>query len=63
MARPGDLFVLGRHRLLCGDARDPDAYRALLGADRAQVVVTDPPFNVRIAGHVSGLGRVQHRGS
>jgi DNA modification methylase len=61
ITRPGDLFVLGRHRLLCGDAREPDAYGALLGDERAQVVFTDPPYNVPITGHVSGLGRIQHR--
>jgi DNA modification methylase len=41
--------------------RSPDAYNKLLGPDRADIVFTDPPYNVRIEGHVSGLGRVQHR--
>lgn len=58
---PGDLYALGAHRLLCADARDTDAYAQLMGAERAQMVVTDPPYNVPIAGHVSGLGAVQHR--
>ncbi len=58
--RAGDLWVLGRHRLLCGDCRDPTAYDALLEGDKAEFVFTDPPYNVPIDGHVSGLGRVRH---
>ena len=61
VSRPGDLWILGSHRLLCGDARSSEAYRTLLGADRADLIFTDPPYNVPIEGHVSGLGRVHHR--
>ena len=57
----GDLWVLGDHRLLCGDARDPDAFSRLLAADKARLVFTDPPYNVRIDGHVGGLGSIRHR--
>src|SRR5882762_955492 len=61
VSRLGDLWVLGSHRLLCGDARSSEAYRTVLGADRADLIFTDPPYNVPIKGHVSGLGRVHHR--
>lgn len=61
VSRTGDLWLIGDHRLLCGDARDESSYQRLLGADLAQLVLTDPPYNVPIAGHVSGLGRVTHR--
>jgi len=61
VTRAGDLWLLGRHRLLCGDARDPACYGTLLAGDIAQMVFTDPPFNVRVEGHVSGLGRIHHR--
>lgn len=57
----GDLWELGRHRLLCGDARRPEDYAALMAGEQADLVFTDPPYNVPIAGHVSGLGAVQHR--
>ena len=57
----GDIWQLGRHRLLCGDALDHDSYRRLMGRDRARLVVTDPPYNVPIGGHVSGLGKIRHR--
>ena len=57
----GDLWQLGRHRLFCGDARDAEAYQKLMAGKKAQMVITDPPYNVPIAGHVSGLGRTQHK--
>lgn len=60
VSRLGDLWVLDKHRLVCGDARDADAYKALLKGDKAQMVFTDPPYNVPIDGHVSGLGKVKH---
>src|SRR5262245_4243626 len=61
VSHPGDLWLLGAHRLLCGDARDQTAYDALLEGAKADFVFTDPPYNVAIDGHVSGLGRIQHR--
>lgn len=57
----GDLWQLGQHRLLCGDALDRASYTSLLGKERVRLVVTDPPYNVKIAGHVSGLGKNRHR--
>jgi DNA modification methylase len=55
-----DLWELGPHRLLCGDARNSDALRRLLGGDRVDMVFTDPPYNVAIDGHVRGRGRHRH---
>lgn len=52
-SRRGDLWLMGEHRLLCGDALDPEDYKRLLGDERAGQVVTDPPYNVPIRGHVS----------
>ena len=60
-SRLGDLWILGKHRLLCGDARDPACYAQLLGGRPVDLVFTDPPYNVPINGHVSGNGRVRHR--
>jgi DNA modification methylase len=59
--RKGDLWTLGRHRLLCGDAQDPDAFRKLLGEEEADLVFTDPPYNVVIDGNVCGSGLIRHR--
>ena len=61
VSRVGDLWLLGRHRLLCGDARNEAAHAELMGTERAAVVFSDPPYNVAIDGHVSGLGKVRHR--
>lgn len=61
VSQPGDLWEIGEHRLLCGDALDPLSYDRLLAGQKAQMVFTDPPYNVRIGGHVSGLGKVRHR--
>jgi DNA modification methylase len=60
VSRVGDLWLLGSHRLLCADALKPGSYERLLDGERAQVVFTDPPYNVRIRGNVGGLGQVQH---
>jgi DNA modification methylase len=61
VTRPGDLWVLGNHCLLCADARDQAAYEHLLEGAKAQFVLTDPPYNVAIDGNVCGLGRIRHR--
>lgn len=53
VAKPGDLFVLGRHRILCGDATNPEAYQRLMQGLPARLVLTDPPYNVPIGGHVT----------
>ena len=61
VSRQGDLWFLGRHRLLCGDARSAINFEALMGGERADLVFTDPPYNVKIDGNVCGLGSVRHR--
>lgn len=57
----GDLWKLGEHYLLCGDARDRDDVAKLMQGREADLVFTDPPYNVRIDGNVCGLGSVKHR--
>ena len=59
--RLGDIWELGPHRLICGDALDQQTVALLLGGERAQMVFTDPPYNVKIDGHVGGLGATKHR--
>lgn len=60
VSRPG-LWHLGPHRLICGSACDRTVVDRLLGGERADMVFTDPPYNVPVNGHVMGRGRVQHR--
>jgi DNA modification methylase len=57
----GDIWICGRHRIGCGDARDLDFVRQVCGGRAANVCFVDPPYNVPIAGFVSGKGRHHHR--
>jgi DNA modification methylase len=59
--RPGDLWRLGPHRLLCGNALDFAAIAVLMANEEARMVFTDPPYNVPIDGHVGGSGAIKHR--
>jgi ParB/Sulfiredoxin domain/DNA methylase len=61
ISKLGDLWQLGEHRLYCGSALERSSYDILLAGDRAQMVFTDPPYNVPINGHVGGRGAVKHR--
>jgi DNA modification methylase len=61
VSKLGDLWLLGRHRVLCGNTLDPETFTALMGQQRARMVFTDPPYNVPIEGHASGLGTIHHR--
>lgn len=60
VSRAGDIWQLGRHRLMCADALRRDSYDSLLGTDRVQMVVADPPYNVSIRATV-GRGKIRHR--
>jgi len=61
VSQPGDVWELGRHRLVCGDALQSASYAALLAGERAQMLVTDPPYNVPINGHAMGRGKARRR--
>jgi DNA modification methylase len=61
ITRPGDVWVLGKHRIICGNALDEADYGRLLGDEKAEFVFTDPPYNVRIDGNVCGKGAIHHR--
>jgi len=66
VTRLGDVWLLGEHRLVCGDAHDDAPYELLMSGrarerELAQMVFTDPPYNVRIAGNVSKSERIGHR--
>jgi DNA modification methylase len=61
VSQRGDIWQLGRHKLMCGDATQAADYGRLLGDTKAHMVFTDPPYNLGIAGHVGGLGKIKHR--
>ena len=50
----GDIYQLGNHRLMCGDSTDPDMVAALMDGTKADLVVTDPPYNIGLGGDESG---------
>lgn len=60
VAKRGDIWQLDRHRLLCGDARDTVALAGMFKDQIAALVLTDPPYNVPIQGHVGGRGQTKH---
>lgn len=61
VSKVGDLWLLGHHRLLCGNALDVEAHSTLMGKKKAAMVFSDPPYNVPIDGHTTGLGAIHHR--
>ena len=61
VSQDGDLWVLGRHRVYCGSALEARAYEVLMDGERAEMIFADPPYNVPIEGHASGLGAIHHR--
>ena len=60
ISRRGDLWIIGEHRLVCGDALEVNIYEALLNGRLADAVFTDAPYNVAIDRNVCGLGKVKH---
>lgn len=61
ICQPGDLWLLGPHRVFCGDARKQEHMGFLMEEEIADAGFTDPPYNVPINGHVSGKGEIKHR--
>lgn len=60
ISQPGDLWNLGAHKILCGNALKIKDYATLMGNQKAQLCFADPPYNVKINGHVCGQGVVKH---
>lgn len=56
VSRLGDLWIMGEHRLLCADATLPESMDTLLQGETVRAVFTDPPYNVAVAGHITGSG-------
>ncbi len=60
VSRLGDVWQMGDHRLICGNALEAETFEGLLDGEEADAVFIDPPYNVRIDGHVGGLGSIHH---
>lgn len=61
VSRLGDVWQLGKHRIICGNALEKESYISLLQDQKASMVFTDPPYNVKVDGHVCGLGKIKHK--
>jgi DNA modification methylase len=61
VSKSGDIFVLGRHRIAVGDCSHSDVFKELMQTEVATMAFLDPPYNVRINGHVGGRGSIKHR--
>lgn len=61
VSRLGDLWLLGEHRLLCASAIEADSFTTLMAGETAAMVFVDAPYNCKVDGHVSGLGKTKHR--
>ena len=57
----GDVWLLGKHRLVCGNCREERDWQLMMVGAKAKMVFADPPYNVAVDGHVSGLGKHRHR--
>jgi ParB-like nuclease domain/DNA methylase len=60
VTQSGDLWLLGKHRVLCGNSLEEGSYKELMVSRRANLVFVDPPYNVVIEGNVSGHGSIHH---
>jgi len=61
VTKVGSLWIMGNHKLVCGNALEGDSYQRLLGSERAQMIFSDAPYNVPIDRYVSGHGKIKHR--
>lgn len=55
----GDIWQLGRHTIICGDALMAESYAAIMGDERAQMVLTDAPYNVKVKS-IGSMGKIKH---
>ena len=61
VTRPGDLWQLSKHRIICGNSLDAEVYDRLLAEKLARIVLCDPPFNIFVENNVSGKGKNKHK--
>ncbi len=60
VSKPGDLWKLDKHLLYCGDSTKYESFARVMDGEQAEMVITDPPYNVKIDGHVCGSGKIKH---
>lgn len=60
VTEPGDVWILGKNKLICGDSTVPETYEALMGDERASLIVTDPPYNVDYTGWTEAKMKIKN---
>ncbi|MGH1378712.1 MAG: site-specific DNA-methyltransferase [Alphaproteobacteria bacterium] len=60
ITKAGDIWVMGKHRLICADALQEQSYKDLILTETAHMIFTDPPYNVSVNGHICGNGKIKH---
>lgn len=61
VSKDGDIWQLGNHRIICGNSLEKSVYEKLLEDKKADMIFTDPPYNVKVEGHVCGNGKYHHK--
>ena len=61
VSKSGDIWQLGKHHIICGDNLNPDTFVKLFDGKKADMILQDPPYNVKIDGHVCGSGTIKHK--
>ncbi len=61
VSQHGDVWLLGKHKVICGDSLQEETYLRLFEEVKANMVFIDPPYNVKIQGHVCGAGQTKHK--
>lgn len=61
VSKPGDIWLLGKHRIICGNSLEQETFTKLMNGKKAGMILQDPPFNVKIQGHVGGSGKIKHK--
>lgn len=61
ISKLGDVWLLGKHRIICGNSLEKSNFDKLFGIQKAAMVLQDPPYNVKITGNVCGTEKIQHK--
>ena len=60
ITKPGDVWILGKHKLICGDSTKTKTYKALMGDEVARLIITDPPYNVDYTGGTEARMKIKN---
>lgn len=61
VSKEGDIWLLSKHKIICGNSLEKETYDKLFKGKKANMIFTDPPYNVKVDGHICGNGKVKHK--